>query len=44
MLWATQNGIIGGIDGALAPQGQATRAQVAAMLQRFMESGGLGAE
>lgn len=44
MLWATQNGIIGGIDGALAPQGQATRAQVAAMLQRFMEGGGLGAE
>ena len=44
MLWATQNGIIGGIDGALTPQGQATRAQVAAMLQRFMESGGLGAE
>ena len=44
MLWATQSGIIGGIDGALAPQGQATRAQVAAMLQRFMESGGLGAE
>ena len=24
-LWATQNGIIGGIDGALAPQDQATR-------------------
>ena len=44
MLWATQSGIIGGIDGALAPQGQATRAQVAAMLQRFMEDGGLGAE
>ena len=44
MLWATQSGIIWGIDGALAPQGQATRAQVAAMLQRFMESGGLGAE
>ena len=44
MLWATQSGIIGGIDGALAPQGQATRAQVAAMLQRFMEGGGLGAE
>ena len=44
MLWATQSGIIGGIDGALTPQGQATRAQVAAMLQRFMESGGLGAE
>ena len=44
MMWATQSGIIGGIDGALAPQGQATRAQVAAMLQRFMESGGLGAE
>ena len=34
MLWATQNGIITGIDGALTPQGSATRAQVAAMLTR----------
>ena len=37
MLWATQNGIISGIDGMLAPQGQATRAQVATMLMRFRE-------
>ena len=34
MLWATQNGIITGIDGALTPQGSATRAQVAAILSR----------
>ena len=37
MLWATQNGIISGIDGMLTPQGQATRAQVATMLMRFRE-------
>ena len=35
MLWATQNGIISGIDGMLTPQGQATRAQFAVMLYRF---------
>ena len=38
LLWATQNGIISGIDGMLTPQGQATRAQVAAMLMRFREA------
>ena len=38
MLWATQNGIISGIDGMLTPQGQATRAQVATMLMRFCEA------
>ena len=38
MLWATQNGIIEGISGSLAPQGEATRAQVAAMLQRYLEA------
>ena len=38
MLWATQNGIISGIDGMLTPQGQATRAQVATMLMRFREA------
>ena len=37
MLWATQNGIITGIDGALTPQGSATRTQVAVMLQRYLE-------
>ena len=37
MLWATQNGIISGIDGMLTPQDQATRAQVATMLMRFRE-------
>ena len=37
MLWATQNGIISGIDGMLTPQGQATRTQVATMLMRFRE-------
>lgn len=37
LLWATQNGIISGIDGMLTPQGQATRAQVATMLMRFRE-------
>ena len=38
LLWATQNGIISGIDGMLTPQGQATRAQVATMLMRFREA------
>ena len=36
MTWAVSNGIITGSDGALNPQGLATRAQVAAMLQRFI--------
>lgn len=37
MFWATQTGLIGGMgDGRLAPQGTATRAQVAAILARFV--------
>lgn len=37
MRWAVSTGIIGGMgDGTLAPQGNATRAQVATMLQRFV--------
>ena len=36
MCWMNQNGIIGGMgDGTLNPKGSATRAQVAAILQRF---------
>lgn len=35
MKWAIGAGIIKGIDGALVPQGTATRAQVAVMLYRF---------
>lgn len=35
MAWAVQNGIINGSDGKLKPQGNATRAQAAAMLARF---------
>lgn len=39
MRWACGAGIINGAgDGAIAPQGEATRAQVAAMLMRFIES------
>ena len=38
MAWAVQQGLITGMDnGTLAPQGEATRAQVAAILQRFLE-------
>lgn len=37
MRWACGAGIIQGIDGALAPQSSASRAQVAAMLMRFCE-------
>lgn len=37
MSWATTAGILTGTNGALKPQGNATRAQVAAMLQRYME-------
>lgn len=39
MRWAVSNGIINGMgDGTLAPQGNATRAQVATMLMRFVEN------
>ena len=37
MQWACGVGIINGIDGALQPQGNATRAQLAAILYRFVE-------
>lgn len=36
--WAVANELIGGIDGLLAPQGNATRAQVATILMRFIET------
>lgn len=35
MQWAVSVGLINGIDGNLAPQGFATRAQLAAIMQRF---------
>ena len=39
MAWAVANGIIGGMtDGTLNPYGPANRAQVAVILQRFMET------
>ncbi len=38
MEWAVAEGLINGMDGALAPQGRATRAQVAAILMRFCEN------
>lgn len=38
MRWAVDNGLIGGTgDGALSPQGNATRAQVAAVLMRYVQ-------
>ena len=37
MVWASGCGLISGSDGLLSPAGVATRAQVAAMLQRFCE-------
>ena len=37
MRWAVGNGIINGENGSLNPQGSATRAQVAAMVQRYGE-------
>lgn len=39
MAWAVENGLITGITNTtLAPQGEATRAQVAAILQRYVQS------
>lgn len=39
MAWAVENGLISGMNGnALAPQGTATRAQVATILMRFVEN------
>ena len=38
MEWAAKNGLIAGMgDGTLSPQGEATRAQVATILMRFIE-------
>ena len=36
MGWALRSGIINGIDGAIEPRGDATRAQVAAIMTRFV--------
>ena len=36
--WAVGEGIIGGSDGKLLPQGNATRAQVSTILMRFIEN------
>ncbi len=36
MEWAVVEGIISGIEGALEPQGEATRAQMATMLTRYL--------
>lgn len=38
MRWAAANGIVNGSHGRLNPQGNATRAQAAAMLMRFCEN------
>ena len=39
LLWATQNGIINGMgDGNIAPSAEAERAQVAAMMARFLKN------
>lgn len=37
MIWAVENGIITGADGKIAPQGDAARVQVAAILMRFID-------
>ena len=39
MAWAVSNGIVKGSNGALNPQGSATRAEVAQMLMNFVTSG-----
>lgn len=40
LAWANENGIISGMgDGVLNPKGEATRAQVATMLQKLCENG-----
>ncbi len=38
MTWAVKNGIINGMDGKIAPKSNATRAQVAAMIQRYIKA------
>lgn len=35
VLWCVENGIINGMDGKVAPEGQATRAQFATIIMRF---------
>lgn len=37
MIWATQTGLINGMNGALSPTTGATRAQLATLLMRFIE-------
>ena len=37
MIWAVGEDLINGSDGKLQPQGDATRAQVATILMRFIE-------
>ena len=36
--WAVAEGLVNGSDGKVLPQGNATRAQVATILMRFIES------
>lgn len=38
LAWATENGIISGNSGRISPQANATRAQVAAIMQRYIAS------
>ena len=38
MAWCVENGLINGSDGALDPQSNATRAQVAAIIMRFCQN------
>ena len=39
MAWAIENGIVSGVDAStISPQGTATRAQVAAVLARYVQN------
>lgn len=38
MIWATQTGLVNGINGSLSTKTGATRAQLATMLMRFIEA------
>ena len=40
MRWAVAAGIVNGMDGSLVPQGEATRAQMATMLMRYVKLAG----
>ena len=40
MSWAVANGVVNGSNGALNPQGSATRAEVASILSRFCQFAG----